>query len=70
MTQHGSCKNAGSRDLAASFLNPDCRSGKVHAWHAERTARVATFIVGRTDSRAAPAAVEAIPYSATGTEKR
>lgn len=71
LPQHGSCKDAVSRDPAASFLNPDCWSGKVHARHAGRTAyRVATFIVGRTDLPPAPTAFEAMPYSATGREKR
>jgi hypothetical protein len=65
LPQHASCRDAAPRDPAASFLNSDCRPGRVHARHAERTLyRVATFIVGRTESPPAPAAAEAMPYSA------
>jgi hypothetical protein len=69
--QHGSCKDAASRDLAASFLNSDCRSRKVRARHAERTgSRVATFMVGRAESPPASAEVGAMPYGATARAKQ
>jgi hypothetical protein len=65
LPQHGSCKDAASGDLAASFLKSDCRPGKVHARHAERTPyRVATVIGGGTELPPAPAVAEAMPYSA------
>jgi len=61
----GLCKEAGGKDLAAAFLNPTCGSGKAHARHGARTNyRVATVIVGRTDSLPAPAEPS---HAATGT---
>jgi hypothetical protein len=59
--------------LAAAFLNPRCRLGTVHARHGARTAyRVATVIVGRTDTPPAAAeprsaAVKLIESSPTAT---
>jgi hypothetical protein len=67
----GSCKAAAAKDLAASFLNPACRPGKVHARHSEWTPyRVATVVIGGSELPPAPAAVEATPYGATAREKR
>jgi hypothetical protein len=73
----GLCKDAGTNDPAAAFLNPTCGSGKAHARRGARTTyRVATLTVGRTDSLQAPTAAEptqaAVPsiepsHTATGT---
>jgi hypothetical protein len=59
--------------LAAAFLNPRCGLGNVHARHGARTTyRVATVIVGRTDTPPAaaeptPVAVKLIESSQTAT---
>jgi len=63
----GACKEVGVKDLATAFLNPTCGSGKLHARHAARTAyRVATMIVGRTESP--PPAAEPAPVTIAAIE--
>jgi hypothetical protein len=55
----GFCKEGGAEDLVAVFLNPTCGSGKPHARHGARTVyRVATVIVGRTETSSASEAAE------------
>jgi hypothetical protein len=60
----GVCTDPSVKDMAATFLNPNCGSGKSHVRHVARaTYRVATVVVGRTDVTAAetaPVAVAAI----------
>jgi len=65
----GLCKEAGAKDLAAAFLNPTCGSDKAHARRGARTTyRVATVVVGRTDSPPAPATAEPTPVAAPSIE--
>jgi hypothetical protein len=60
----GVCTDPSVRDMATAFLNPNCGSNKPHARHVARTTyRVATMIIGHTDTatvEAAPVAVAAI----------
>jgi hypothetical protein len=61
------CNDAGAKGLAAAFLNPTCGSEKPHARHPARTTyRVATVIIGRTESP--PAAAESTPVTVAAVE--
>jgi hypothetical protein len=62
----GSCKEAGVKDLATTFLNPTCGSSKAHGRHAARTTNRVATIVGRTDPT--PAASESAPVTVAGIE--
>jgi hypothetical protein len=61
----GLCKDTGARDLAASFLNPECGSARPHARHSPRaTSRIATVIVGRAESSPATAEPTSVTVAA------
>jgi hypothetical protein len=63
------CKDAGTKGLAAAFLNPTCGSARPHTRRSGRTTyRVATVIVGRTESPPAPAAAEPTPVAVAAIE--